>query len=209
MRQSACSAEVDPAVPMPTMPSPPAARTAAASFPPATPPIGALTMGTRRPIARDQGVESIQLNRGEAFEDGQHDHRIVDCLQGMPLRRDDHVVAGLAIPPIVTGGEVHMSLQDRQRRLSGTVVFREFMPGKEGHHGLPQFVGVPPCNVCEARPLCACRAAASCSAARSVSETDSIISPSVGPQLSEIPQFDSRRTPPAINASDLITSRPM
>ena len=77
---STCNDDVDPAVPMPTMPSPPAALTPAASRPPATPPIGALTMGTRRPIARDQGVDSIWLRRREAFEDGQHDHRIVDCL---------------------------------------------------------------------------------------------------------------------------------
>ena len=55
---SACSDDVDPAVPMPTMPSPPAALTAAASRPPATPPIGALTIGTRRPIACDHGVDS-------------------------------------------------------------------------------------------------------------------------------------------------------
>jgi hypothetical protein len=37
--------------------------------------------------------------------------------------------------------------------------------------------------VSEARPLCACRAAVSCSAARLVSETESIFSPLVGPEL--------------------------
>lgn len=46
-------------LPMPTMPRPPAALTAAASRPPATPPIGVLTIGTRRPNSLDQGVDSI------------------------------------------------------------------------------------------------------------------------------------------------------
>jgi hypothetical protein len=55
---SARSDDVDPAVPMPTIPSPPAAVTAAASRPPATPPMGALTIGTRRPMARDQRVDN-------------------------------------------------------------------------------------------------------------------------------------------------------
>jgi len=44
---------------MPTIPSPPAALTAAANRPPATPPIGALTIGTRSPIAVDQAVDNI------------------------------------------------------------------------------------------------------------------------------------------------------
>src|SRR5690606_10018622 len=51
------------ALPMPIMPSPPAAVTAAASAPPATPPIGALTTGTRRPKARDHGVASGSAGR--------------------------------------------------------------------------------------------------------------------------------------------------
>ncbi|CAG7376852.1 hypothetical protein PICSAR190_03843 [Mycobacterium avium subsp. paratuberculosis] len=46
-------------LPIPTMPRPPAAVTAAASRPPATPPIGALTMGTRRPKPADQGVDNM------------------------------------------------------------------------------------------------------------------------------------------------------
>lgn len=74
----------------------------------------ALTFGTRRPMHRDHDVDSIWLRGREALEDGQDDHRIVDCLQGVPLRRDYDVVAGLAVPHIVTGGEVHMSLQDLQ-----------------------------------------------------------------------------------------------
>ena len=52
------SAATYPALPIPTMPSPPAALTAAANRPPATPPIGAFTMGTRRPTLRDQGVDN-------------------------------------------------------------------------------------------------------------------------------------------------------
>jgi hypothetical protein len=40
------------------MPSPPARETAAASAPPTTPPIGALTSGTSRPIARDHSVDN-------------------------------------------------------------------------------------------------------------------------------------------------------
>ncbi len=49
-------------LPMPTVPRPPAALTAVASRPPATPPIGALTIGTRGPNCRDQGVDSTALN---------------------------------------------------------------------------------------------------------------------------------------------------
>ena len=48
-----------PALPIPTMPSPPARETAAASAPPATPPIGALIIGASRPIARDHSVDNV------------------------------------------------------------------------------------------------------------------------------------------------------
>ncbi len=57
-RNSACSSSLVATLPMPTMPRPPAAVTAAARCPPATPPIGALTMGTRRPKLLDQGVDN-------------------------------------------------------------------------------------------------------------------------------------------------------
>src|SRR5690606_5556908 len=60
---SRCRASGVAALPMPIMPSPPAAVTAAASAPPATPPIGAWTTGTRRPKARDHGVASGSAGR--------------------------------------------------------------------------------------------------------------------------------------------------
>src|SRR5277367_4237223 len=99
---------------MPTMPSPPAAVTAAASRPPATPPIGALTIGTRKPMPRDHGVDSTGLRRGKTLEDGQHDDRIVDGLKGVPLRGNHHVVAGLSVPHVATGGDVNVPFEDLQ-----------------------------------------------------------------------------------------------
>ena len=60
------SAALLPSLPMPTMPRPPAALTAAASRPPATPPIGALTIGARRPKSLDQGVDSATSERRRA-----------------------------------------------------------------------------------------------------------------------------------------------
>jgi hypothetical protein len=46
------------ALPIPIMPSPPARTTAAASRPPAAPPIGAFTIGTRNPMVCDHGVDN-------------------------------------------------------------------------------------------------------------------------------------------------------
>ena len=59
---SRCSSAVDPALPIPIMPKPPERVTAAASAPPATPPIGALRIGADRPIAAAHGVESLFIS---------------------------------------------------------------------------------------------------------------------------------------------------
>lgn len=97
---------VDPVPPMPTMPSPPAAVTAAASRPRATPPIGALTIGTRGPKLRDHGVDNIRrlLCRGNLVHHRDENHRVLESLQGMALARNRDMVAGLAVPRIITGG---------------------------------------------------------------------------------------------------------
>src|ERR1700739_933925 len=93
-----------PSLPIPTMPRPPAAVTAGWSRPPATPPIGALTIGTRSPKPRDQGVDSIRLlSRGKALQHGQHDPRIGDRVQGVPLGGKREVIAGLTVPGVATG----------------------------------------------------------------------------------------------------------
>src|SRR5437588_5137138 len=109
---SAANDDLVAVLPMPIMPRPPAAVTAAASRPPATPPIGALTIGTRSPKSLDQVVDSIRLViRGEALQDGQHDHRILDRVQRVPLPRDDDVVTGLSLPGVFAGRQAHVSLQ--------------------------------------------------------------------------------------------------
>src|SRR6516165_3936964 len=134
---------LEPSLPMPTMPRPPAAVTAAASRPPATPPIGALTIGTRSPKLRDQGVDSIRLlSPGQALQHGQHDHRILDGVQGVPLRRNRDVVTRLAVPRVDAARQAHMTLQHLQRRLTGAVMFGEVTAGKQSHHRLPKLVGV-------------------------------------------------------------------
>ncbi len=61
-RNSVSSVDVDAVLPMPTMPRLPAAVTAPASRPPATPPIEALTIGTRRPMPRDHGVDNTTVS---------------------------------------------------------------------------------------------------------------------------------------------------
>src|ERR1700756_1690291 len=120
------SDSVLPSLPIPTIPRPPAAVTAAASRPPAIPPIGALTIGTRRPRSRDQGVESIRLlSRGKALQHGQHDHRIVDRVQGVSFRRKREEFTRLAVPRVATGRQAHVTLEHLQRRLTGAVVFGE------------------------------------------------------------------------------------
>src|ERR1700751_1380975 len=97
---------------MPTMPRPPTAVTAAASRPPATPPIGALTIGTRRPRSRDQGVNSIRLlGRGEALHHGHHDNRIVARVKGGPFPGNRDVLPRLAVPRVATGRQAHMTLK--------------------------------------------------------------------------------------------------
>src|SRR6201987_954730 len=113
------SASLLPSLPIPPMPRPPAAVTAAASRPPATPPIGALTIGTRSPKLRDQGVNSIRLlSRGKALQHGQHDHRLLDRVQGGPFRRNRDVVARLAVPGVAASRQPHVPLQHLQRRLT-------------------------------------------------------------------------------------------
>ena len=63
-------------------------------------------------------------------------------MQGVPLRRNRDVVAGLAVPGVVAGRQAHVTLQHLQRRLTGAVVFGQVVAGEQGQHGLPQFVGV-------------------------------------------------------------------
>src|SRR6516165_6572202 len=130
---------LEPSLPMPTMPRPPAAVTAAASRPPATPPIGALTIGTRSPKLRDQGVDSIRLlSRGKALQHRQHDHRILDRVQRVPFRRNRDIVARLTVPGVATSRQSYVTLQHLQRRLTGAVVFGEVMAGEQCHHRLPK-----------------------------------------------------------------------
>lgn len=98
------SADVVAALPMPIMPRPPAAVTAAASRPPATPPIGALTIGSRRPMPADQCVVSViraLLGMFGAQCDGEQHRGVLHCLQGVPFHRDRDPVAGLALPGVV------------------------------------------------------------------------------------------------------------
>ena len=77
-----------------------------------------------------------------ALQHGQHDHRILDRVQGVPLLRNRDVVAGLAVPGVAARGQAHVTLQHLQRRLARAVVFGQVMAGQQGQHGLAQFVGV-------------------------------------------------------------------
>jgi hypothetical protein len=108
--------------------------TAAASRPPATPPIGALTMGTRRPKLVDQGVDNIALfgHRWDRLQHGQHDHRILDRVQRVTFRRNSDVVAGLAVPRVAAGGEAYVTLQHLQRGPTRTVMLGQVVTGKQG-----------------------------------------------------------------------------
>src|SRR5690242_19013774 len=56
-------------LPMPIMPRPPARDTAAANRPPAAPPMGALTIGASRPIARAQLVTMLTVGDATSLID--------------------------------------------------------------------------------------------------------------------------------------------
>src|SRR5271156_4535250 len=123
----------------------------------------------------------------------------------MPLRRNDNVVGGLSVPYFLTGGEVHMSFEDLQRRLSGAVMLGELMSGQQRHHGLPQFVGVPAMQ-CVRSPPAVCLP---CLGQLFVGQLDQRNRFPRYVLRSGLPQLDSRRIPAAAKATTLIASRPM
>src|SRR5674476_240596 len=74
---------------------------------------------------------------------GEHDNRVLERLQGVPLRRNDQQVAFATLPAGAARAQPDVPAEHDDRRLAGTVVLRQRRPSPEGDHRLSQDLLMP------------------------------------------------------------------
>ncbi len=73
-------------------------------------------------------------------------HGVGQRRQVVPVRRDHDVIAGGALPGVLTGGEADPADHHLQGRLAGCLVLAEGAAVRQGDQGLPQVVLVATVN---------------------------------------------------------------